>query len=210
MGPDKQTQIANLKRRLNDNCSAKSAAQRLSSGTPQLDQALGGGFALGSLCEWGMPPGKQARQLLIKLLAHNQALCLWVYPDQDDSRVYPPAWAARGVNLNQTYFAKSSSPLTELRPAFLEQVFTIIVIDSFCCHGKDELAFLSRQARALSAIIFLLRPYLLSHTKGNPFAKNRLNSWLNYRNSTFHIHLLRGHSPKSLKVPAAKRSCEHA
>ena len=209
MGPDKQTQILNLQRQLQTTCKNRDTDELISSGIPQLDQALGGGFPLGSLCEWGMPPGKQARHLLMKLLAHKEPLCLWIYTDQDNSRVYPPAWAARGINLSQTYFVKSSSPLTQLRPAFLEQLFSIIVIDSFCCHSKDELAFLSRQARALSAIIFLLRPYLLSHAKGNPFAKHRLNSWLNYRDGNFHIHLLRGHSPKSFSIPAGQRSCEH-
>ncbi|NRA45941.1 MAG: hypothetical protein HRU09_13375 [Oligoflexales bacterium] len=208
MTSDKQNQIASLQSQLKATCKAQGNPDRISSGMDQLDQALGGGFPLGCLCEWGMPPGKKARNLLTKLLAHNKPLCLWIYTDQDDSRVYPPAWAARGVDLGQTYFVKSSAPLSQLRPAFLEPLFPIIVIDSFCCHGKDELAFLSRQSRALSATIFLIRPYLLSHAKGNPFAKNRLNSWLDYPSNSFHIHLLRGLSPKILKIPA-ERPYEH-
>lgn len=207
---DKQSQISSLQRLLSNTCKPKDLVLKISSGIPQLDQALSGGFPVGSLCEWGMPPGKHARTLLVKLLAHNQCLCLWIYSSDDSRRVYPPAWAARGIDLSQIYFVQSTSPLSQLRPAFLEQLFPIIVIDSFCCHSKDELAFLSRQARALSATIFILRPYLLSHAKGNPFAKHRLNSWLNHQNNKFHIHLLRGHSPKTLMIPAGERWCEHA
>ena len=201
MTSDKQRQIANLQRQLGASCQLEETVERISSGIPQLDQALGGGFPLGSLCEWGMPPGKQARSLLVKLLAHHKPMCLWVYSDQEDCRIYPPAWVARGVDLGQTYFVKSDAPLQQLRPVFLEPLFSVIVIDSFCCHSKDELAFLARQARALSAVIFLIRPYLLSHAKGNPFAKWRLNSWLNHHSNSFQIHLLRGHRPKSLSLP---------
>lgn len=142
-----------------------------------LTRFLGGALAPGSLSEWGMPSGHGARELALSIVAQataQQRLVLWVNGNESLA-VYPPAWSARGVDLERLRFVQASRPVELLKPVFLERLFDLIVIDCPKHLGADDWAFLARQARAMDVHIMVLQEFLLSGRRGNIWARVRVN-----------------------------------
>jgi hypothetical protein len=186
---------------------------RIPSGILHFDDFLEGGLPANSLCEWGSPLGQGGRELLLRYVAqltrghvadeigqrHPQWV-LWVH-HHEHTRVYPPAWQARGVSLRHIRFATSTQPLIDLKPAFLEPFFRMVVLDGTFALSKDDLAFLARQARYQRITIVVLRNFLLSEERGNVWAKLRLNAVYDpeYQDGSFLVTVIRGGmAPRSL------------
>ncbi len=144
----------------------------------------------GQLWELGMPWGKGGRVALLRLLARatgRRQWCLWVY-DREDLSIYPPAWAAAGVDLSYVRIAPCRSPqqgsnrrprsgvIEDLKAMFMSDFFKIIVIDSHLT--LQDYAFLARRARLQGQMILVLRNHFLSPQLGNIWAKVRLNCWM--------------------------------
>lgn len=172
----------------------------LSSGLPLLDELLEGGLHEGELSEWGMPWGQGLRELLLPFLAAAQRKdywILWIY-GQSKICVNPLAWKARAVDLNRIRFAQSEHALRDLRPVFLSDFFRLIVIDQSKQLSDEDCAFLARQARRLRQSILILKPYALSHTQGNVWARLRVNCGQDLQSRMFRAELLKGRHPKQL------------
>lgn len=185
---------------------ATPAERYLASGIPKLDRFLGGGIAMGTLSEWGLPPGCDGRRVILAFLAHwccsawaEGAPVLWV-SGRPDVTVYPPAWEAGGVDLRRIYFAEAEAPVAVLRPVFLERHFPLIVLDAPRRLRPDAQAFLATQARRHDLVIFLLRPYFLSSRTGNVWAKSRFNCRYDAASHVHVVHVVRGRSPGHLAV----------
>jgi hypothetical protein len=104
---------------------------------------------------------------------------LWVYPAmgkvEAPTRIcFPPAWAARGIDLNRMYFARTDRPLEDLRAVFFGEEFSRVVLDSFEL-SEAQYSFLSQQARSLKKEVHVMRPLRLSRNSANPFAAIRFN-----------------------------------
>jgi hypothetical protein len=159
--------------------SAQEKRERLPSGVAALDHYLEGGIPSGSICEWGLPMGKSGREIILRWLiqlSQNGSMCLWV-SSKEDLLIYPPAWSARGVLLKNIRFADTQWPVRQLKPAFMESVFKLIVLDSPGHFTEDDCAFVAHQARANGYTILVLRDWLLGQRKGNVWARLRLNCW---------------------------------
>ncbi|HTV73553.1 MAG TPA: hypothetical protein VME66_07615 [Candidatus Acidoferrales bacterium] len=76
----------------------------LATGIPEVDSALGGGFARGTLATVEGPAGSGRSALLARLLAESTAQGLGALierPQGTEGRLYPPALAAAGVRLER-------------------------------------------------------------------------------------------------------------
>ena len=178
--------------------------RRLISGIADLDQILDGGLPYGSLIEWGLPYGQGGREILCRFLASATSnplslWCLWIVAKQDLT-LYPPAWAARGVQLDKLRITRSEKPLETLRPVFSSPVFNIIVIDSPSQLSNEDCAFLQRQARQKQQIIMILRNRSLAPQRGNVWAKLRINAWQERTQDRYCIQVIRGLSPRQISL----------
>lgn len=176
----------------------------LASSIRALDQFLDGGLRFGSLTEWGSPLGRGGREVILQYLQcaeHHKDWCLWVC-GQQDVRVYPPAWSARGVELSKIRFTYSDHPVRDLKPVFLDPFFRVIVLDVTRSLSLDDCAFLAQRARANRQAIIIVRDYFLSEKRGNVWAQLRLNCWQQEDGKRYHIRVVRGLSPRQLSFPA--------
>lgn len=160
---------------------------RLSSGISALDHFFDGGLPYGSVVEWGLPLGLGGHEIVLAFLAQaaqsqttpsenplNPKWILWS-SGRPELTVYPPAWHARGVNLEYIRFAKSTKPVEDLKPLFLDPFFKIIVLDAPKDFSEDDCAFIARQARAHGQLILILRDFFLGPRRGNVWARYRVN-----------------------------------
>lgn len=177
--------------------------RRLASGVPDLDDAFHGGLVFGSITEWGVPLGRGGREIVLRFLAaatraHTNSrplLVLWIFLTPMLS-IYPPAWEARGITLTRIRFARSCEPLRDLKPVFLDPVFSIVVLDALPGLDEPALAYLAAQARRNGQMILLLRNELLGNRYGNVWAKQRVNCWREGVQSTrYAIQPVRGLPP---------------
>ncbi len=164
------------------------SVSRLPSGIPVLDDFLQGGLPMGALTEWGMPLGHGTREILMPWLARltqqqESNWLLWIH-SQNNLEINPSAWAARGIDLEHLRFARTSAPLRDLKPIFLEPLFKFIVIDSPQDFSDEDCAFIARQARRLQQTTLLLRNNLLRPLSSTTpkqsshiWARLRLNTW---------------------------------
>jgi hypothetical protein len=163
----------------------------LASGIAPLDRALGGGLAFGTLAEWGLPPGRQGLRILLQFFLRSKPLVLWVSSD-DESSVYPPAWAALGIELKQMYFVCTQEPLRQLQPVFFEPVFEVIVLHRPGYLSPGDFAFLAQQARKMRQLIIITRPYFLHAQKGNAHMRVRANAYYEFSSRRSVVHGVKG------------------
>ncbi len=186
-------------------------APRLSSTVHPLDKALNGGLPIGGIVEWGMPLGGRSRELLLPWLASittplnytAPGWVLWAY-SWDYLSIYPPALAARGVSLAYTRFAKTTSPLEDLRPVFLQPFFRLIILDAPAKLSDQDLSFIARQARQLKQCIVIIRNSYLTSAQSHALVRTRLNSHYIVEKDEFRLDVLRGGSPTSVHVPRSE------
>ncbi len=182
---------------------AKPSEFYISSGVSHFDSALGGGLPLGAISEWGVAPGQPGREVILQFINHIAPLTLWNY--SEDLLVYPPLWGALGVNLSRIFFAQSKKPVQDLKAAFIDPLFRLLVLD---CPEKltaNDFAFMAHYARRNKQSILVLRPRLLSQP--NPFAKLRVNSSFDLKRQCFALQILRGAKPTAVMV--AKQDFRH-
>jgi len=167
-----------------------SQEQTLCSGIKELDACFGEAIRPGKIIEWGLPNGRQGRLLPLTFLNGEIPPSIWIYAD-NGTAIYAPAWLSYGVDLQRLFFIRSSHPVKELRPLFLDNLFKIIVIDCPKDFLKGDLAFIHHRARLNQQIIFLIRNYFLSAKNGNPLATVRLNGWQN-QDGRFFVNVIKG------------------
>lgn len=174
---------------------------RLGSGIRLLDDFFAGGLPLGSIVEWGAPFGQGGRELLVRYLASvtKEHWILWVHA-RACLTVYPPAWMARGLSLERLRFAVTAEPLEDLRAVFLEPFFRVIVLDAPPMFSKDDCAFVARRARVQRQLIILVRDHQLNASRGNVWARLRVNCWFEPGPSQYRLRVLRGLSPRQLSL----------
>lgn len=189
--------------------SGNPAGRRLASGIPRLDQFLDGGLPQGAVIEWGVPLGRGGREVMLAWLARATnpqpmgappAWVLWAY-SKAQLAIYPPAWQARGVALDRVRFAATSSPLAELRSAFLEPFFGVIVLDAPRSFTDEDCAFVARQARLNDQVVIVARDGLLgpaTQARTNVWARLRLNCWYDHPTRQYRLQVVRGLSPRQL------------
>lgn len=153
--------------------------EKISTGIQSLDDLMGGGLEVGGVSEWGMPAGNGARFILVKLLQNltNQEYAkpvLWTL-GQPGVKILASGWMSLGINLNKLLFAKSFKPICDLREAFLEPVFSLLVFDCPKNLSREEHAFISKQAMKMKVHVCILQNYFLTGKKGNVWAKSRIN-----------------------------------
>jgi hypothetical protein len=189
---------------------ADSSRSIFPSNIKRLNDFVDGGLEAGSIAEWGLPFGQGGRLLPASFAAavsscpRNPRMVLWI-SCKPGLQIYPPAWAALGVNLTSFRVAHSADPFHELQAVFLSPVFSMIVIDSPRQADNDVLAFLARQARLNQQLMFVLRDQLLSSGNGNVWARYRLNSWQESQNGRHCLQVIRGYSPRQISFDAAAR-----
>ena len=172
---------------------------KLCSGIKQLDKFLGGGLAFSALVEWGMPFGSGGRRLVASLLARatsgdaadGRLSCLWVSA-KAQLKIYPPAWQAAGVDLRWLRFTRSSSPVRDLRPLFMDDFFKVIVLDQPASLTMEDCGFITQHARRNRQLIIILRDHLLSTSDSNVWARTRLNTWRDPHTGNLEVEALRG------------------
>jgi hypothetical protein len=165
-----------------DDLFAGSLSPSQASTTSQVSGPLSGGIPLGSLLEMGIPFGNGGRRLLVQFIAAatsgisgaQKHWCLWISA-RTQPEVYPPAWQAMGVDLSLLRFASSESPVADLKAAFLDDLFRLIVIDHPKGLRSDEYTFLAQCARQHRKIIVVAHDRVLSPKDSNTAARYRLN-----------------------------------
>ena len=177
-------------------------APQLASSHPRLNAMLQGGMRFGEMVEWGMPRGRGGREIIALFLAQathaidgpgslDASWCLWVSSDPD-LVTYPPAWSARGVDLSRMRFACSQRVIDDLKPAFMDPFFKVIVLDDPHRLAAGDYAFLAHQARIHRQLIMILRNHFLTARRGNVWAHLRLNGWYNPIASRLSIQIIKG------------------
>ncbi|MBI2602593.1 MAG: hypothetical protein HYW48_06020 [Deltaproteobacteria bacterium] len=199
-------------------CSDTSASPiNLCSFNKKVDDFLSGGFPIGSLIEWGVPMGKEGRQLLFPFLANvtqgrqfPPSFVLWVNGFKE-LKVFPPAWFVRGVVPGKVLFAQSCDVLHDLKQVFLSPVFKVIVLDTPQYLSREDCLFLKKKAQRHKQILFLLRPYRLNNEKGNVACSVRMNIWRDQQKDTLVAHVIKGLTDRKLflEEPAAQFPPNH-
>lgn len=172
---------------------------KLCFGISALDEFFSGGLAFGTLLEMGIPFGNGGRRLLAHFIAvassgasdGQRHWCLWISARQQPA-VYPPAWQALGVDLQRLRFASSASPVNDLKAAFLNDLFRVIVIDQSTALKPDEYVFLAQCARQYRKIIVVARDSFLDPRDSNTAARYRLNVWRPAHQNILEITPVRG------------------
>lgn len=184
--------------------------ERLSSCVDRVDDFLEGGLPFGSITEFGVPMGKEGRLLPLKFVVNATRgvrtapmWTLWI-SSHETLRVFPPAWFARGVAPDRILFARSESPLRDLKRAIGNPVFKFIVLDSPRKFTREDCFFVNRQARLNHQLVILLRDFFLSNRQGNIWAGVRLNCWKRYPSESFVIRVIRGLSNRELVLNASE------
>lgn len=177
----------------------------LSSGAPALDRFLDGGLPFGSLSEWGLPLGFGTRRVILQFLAaathaapeHAPLPVLWV-SSCTALHVFPPTWAAYGVDLQHIGFVRTDHPVRDLKPVFLDAYYRIVVLDMPTHLSRADFAFLAHRARANASIIMVLHNRFLTAEQGNVWARLRING---QRHETqphgIRLTVVRGLSPRT-------------
>lgn len=178
------------------------SAERLHSGISEIDSFLQEGLLTESLTEFGMPMGKEGRLLLMpflrKLTASPQGWVLWA-ASHEDYQVFPPAWYAFGISPERMVFTESSRPVRDLKQAFLQPFFQLIVLDSPQKLTRDDLVFIHQSAEKHHITIWLIRPFFLSNRQGNIWARLRINSYID-RQQRLILKAVRGLSMKTCRI----------
>jgi hypothetical protein len=172
---------------------------KLCSGIKVLDDFFSGGLTFGTLLEMGIPFGNGGRRLLAQFIAAATSglsggprlWCLWISA-RPQPEVYPPAWQALGADLNHLRFASSASPVADLRAAFLDDLFRVIVIDHPAPLKPDEHVFLAQCARQHHKIIIVARDSALTPKDSNTAARYRMNIRRPPRDNLLEITPIRG------------------
>jgi len=167
---------------------------RLSSGLPELDYFFEGGLPFSAITECGMPLGLEGRFVLLHFLANGTRhvspplWVLWISSYQE-LEIFPPAWMAHGVALDQIVFAYSKKPMQDLKRAILHHLFKIIIFDAPPHMDQDDFTFLCQRARENNQAIIVLRDFFLTNKQGNVWASLRFNC---ARNPTTNDYVLTG------------------
>ena len=169
-------------------------AKKLRSCIPDLDRFFRGGLPFGRLIELGIPLDKGGRFCLIPFM--KQAIredywCLWAY-SQEDLQAFAPAFLSRGVESARMLFTQSVTPIEELKQLLLHPLVQVMVFDSPPRLKRDDLSFLSVQARQQGKLFILIRPYFLSNKLGNIWAHWRANIWLRSKSDQYVVRPVRG------------------
>jgi hypothetical protein len=127
------------------------APSRLSTGLPEIDRLIGGGFATGSLGEITGPPSSGRTSLALALLAHTTRrgeVVAWVDPTQ----AFDPASAqAAGASLAQVLWARPPGPREAVRCCaclLSASGFALVVLDLGCREAGLPSSTWQRLARA--------------------------------------------------------------
>ncbi len=179
---------------------------KLCFGINALDELFNGGLAFGTLLEMGIPFGNGGRRLLVQFIASASSgacdgqkhWCLWISARQQPA-VYPPAWQALGADLQHLRFAWSASPVSDLKHAFLSDLFRVIIIDHPAPLKSDDHVFLAQCARQHRKIIMVARDGFLDPRDSNTAARFRLNIWRPPHQNVLEITPVRGFC-RSLKI----------
>ncbi len=182
-----------------------SAVSWLPSTLSLITDFLQGGLPFGALVEWGSPMGSEGRRILLTFLVNAMqlsCLCLW-NNGHCDVTIFPPAWSACGIDLNQLIFTNANHPLTELKPVFLSSLFKVIVLDTALGQlSNDECAWLRHQASLHHYLVIIVRNYRLSNKLGNAWVKLRLNALKHPNSDNYQLWLVKGGTEKRLNIPA--------
>lgn len=180
---------------------ASRLGRSLSTGVRLLDQALShspeggrGGLPLGTLSEWGLPLGQLGREVIVSILSQATAAgfwCLWV-SERTSLIPFPPAWKARGLNLERLCWVNSERPVAELRPLLLNPFFRVIVFDAPRHLTLGDAAFLASQTRRHNRVTLVLRDRLLRADAGTVWARLRLNIWQDDGSGLYVASVIRG------------------
>lgn len=173
----------------------------LDTGIQQLDSAFAGAVRPGKIIEWGIPQGKNGRVIPLLFLRHHNLPIVWMYADLG-LHVYAPAWASHGIDLQRLFFIRSSEPVKQLRPLFMDNLFNILVIDGPQKLSCGELAFIGQQARYNRQIVFLIRNYFLSRNRGTAQASMRVNCWQSSRD-VYSINFIKGRHTKKINLDSS-------
>lgn len=168
--------------------------EELFSGLSSVDQLFSdrGGLRFGQMLEWGAPPGRLGRLLILRLLKQARVPGIWIHGHEEGLEIFPPAWKDRGLDLEHFYFLRSEKPMPELRPIFLYPEFKMIVLDCPQNLSKGDWSFIHARIRENRQLLFVLRPYFLSRKRGNPLAKFRLNCWPRKGGAELCLNIIKG------------------
>lgn len=181
---------------------AESLPFRFSSGIDELDRAFAGTVCAGQIIEWGIPQGCNGRMIPLLFLREQPLPAVWVYGDSD-LRIYAPAWASFGIDLQKLFYIRSERPVQQLRPLFLDDSFKIIVLDAPKKLSRGDLAFISQQARYNRQLVFIIRPYFLSAGRGTAQAAMRVNCRQQH-NGEYLLRFIKGRQVKALHLASAR------
>jgi RecA/RadA recombinase len=193
------------------------ARRRFPSGIRTLDDFLEGGLPRGAVTEWCAPFGCGGLEALLPWVARatthglsgggeqeewgsqTGAWALWVHA-HPQLTPYPPAWAARGVDLARLRFACSGVPLAELRPVFLEPLFRLIVLHAPHSFTEEDCAFVARQARAQDQVVVIVRDQETVKKAGSIWARLRVHAMRDATTGQLKLEVRRGLSPRQLVI----------
>lgn len=160
---------------------------------PIISSQLGGGLPKGAISEFGIPLHHTGRSVLADFIGYatqHHDLCLWINGHSDLS-IYPPAWAARGINPARWVVANTKTPTRALKAALMKRLFKLVIFDMpLNSLGIEDIAFIGMQARINRYAVVLIRPHLLHPKSGNPWAKLRVN--LHGSGDRLRLHVIKG------------------
>jgi hypothetical protein len=113
------------------------------------------------------------------------------------SEIYPPAWQARGIDLERLSVAYSQNPMDELKEAFVNTVFGCVVLDSVKLKRRD-FVFLAHRARQLQKTILVVQNFYLSSKQGNIWARYRMNCV--QHSLGLALKMIRGGEPRFVEI----------
>jgi hypothetical protein len=179
----------------------------LNSGVDVLDRLIGSNLRPKRMIEWGAPLGSYGRLIPLLFLTGKVPPIVWVY-SHEDLKIYPPAWAAWGIDLKNIFFVYAKDPVRELRPLLADSLFKTVVIDSPKKFHMRDMSFLHQKMRENGQMVFLIRHYFLSQKQGNVFAHGRFNVQYETNRGGFHVSQVKGQKQERVFVPLSE--VEHA
>jgi hypothetical protein len=150
-----------------------------------------------SVIEWGAPRDQFARSILASTLAYFKGPILWIHSHRNLT-IFPPAWQSKGLDLNRLFFIQYSQTIKNIGPCFQTQLFNFIILDCPLKLTRSDLRQLQLWAKSYKYCLFILRPFLLSSNRGNPYAHLRFNLFYQFEQNTMLLQPIKGKIKKNI------------
>ncbi len=90
-------------------------------------------------------------------------------------RFYPLYWQRSGLPMHELWVMEAPQSFHDILALFFSPVFKVVIFDRPGFWRPGDWSFLAERARSQRQTCFVLQPFLVQESRGNPWVRSRLN-----------------------------------